>query len=342
MYIPVSYWQNQGITQPHMRGMYFLNATTLNYNYNSVPYSYTTLGGNRLNPTCLDVSTNASLEKGSNLYLGGAAFFCTAAISGTIDINTPPKTGPEAWYIDVTYPRGDVNVGTVYYNYIDQTGTIINDTLVYNQTKRIVSQTNPLCDKHEIVVFDHFLKWTIIEKFPGQVIPYAYFNVPSIYTFQLKRDDPTTPGSYVMPQFLSTALGTKDGFTFNTNSGSFKGNQFVSASATTQISSSFPPIDHGSSNTRLVPCVWITNVTPIAKGALNLTSCVSSHSLWVTLNNYDYYNTGSVLKVTNSELTSTSSCWTVSNLTSSLSTSVAFTDVNISQSYVSCSTCLST
>jgi hypothetical protein len=265
---------------------------------------------------------------------------CTSFLSipSQCCISSPPQTGPEAWVIEVVYPR-NVDLGTCYFNYIDKNGDIINDTLTYAEyTKRITAQSNPLIAKPESNIFDDNMKWNVIEKFPGQVLKYPFFNTPAIYTFQLKRDDPTNPGTYYFP-YITYWSGS-------TNATSYIGQIYpqtgASLNATINLIANNPPIDAGSVNNRTVPCVWITNVTAQPKTAFNLVSCQTTHSLWTTLDNYDSYTTGSVLKVTNTELTTTSSCWTVSNLTSSLSVSVALTNVNVTQSYSAgfCVNCL--
>ena len=253
-------------------------------------------------------------------------------------ISSPPKTGPEAWYIEVEYPR-NIDLGTCYYNYIDQNGTIINDTLTYAQyRKTIIAQSNPLFVKSDSAFFENWMKWRVIERFPGQVLKYPYYNTPTIYTFTLKRDDATDPGNYYFP-YLTYFSGSTNA---NSYVGQFGGLTGASLNATLNIVANNPPVDASSPNNRTVPCVWITNVTPQPKTAFNLASCQTTHSLWTTLDNYDSYTTGSILKVTNSELTTTSSCWTINNLTSSLSVSVALANVNVTQSYSAgfCVNCL--
>jgi hypothetical protein len=322
-----------------MNANYFaFGAFNFNYDYDSVTYTSITLADRTLVPVCLDAPTNTQLQR-EIILQAGAAFFCSAET--TSSISTPPKTGAEAWYIEVEYPR-NTDLGTCYYNYIDQNGTIINDTLTYAQyRKTIISQAAPLFTRHTVtpVTFNNWMKWRVIERFTGQVLKYPYYNVPSKYTFQLKRDDPTVPGVYRIPDITYYS-----GSTNATNNIGYISYAVEPSSlnATIDIVANTPPIDNSYSQNRLVPSVWITNVVPQPKTALLLTSCLTTHSLWATLDNYNLYSTGSVLGVTNTQLTNTSSCWTVTNLTSSLSVSVSLTDVNVSQSYGAgfCAPCL--
>ena len=331
MYIPVSYWQTQGGGIPHMRAMHFALAGTpnINYKYNNISYTTPTITGRVVKAVCQDSNNNTELEK-APIYQAGASFFCSAAISGTIGINTPPETGAEAWYIEIFYPRNaQFNLGTCFFNYIDQNGNIINDSLTQAQVKKtIISQSNPLISRNENTFYQNFMPWTVKEKFPGQVLQYPYFNVPSTYTIQLKRDVQTT-GEFVRP-YQSYYSGSTNSVSYV---GQFEGFVTSSLNATWNIIANTPPIDNSITLNANVPSVWITNVVPVPKTALNLTSCVTTNSLWVTLDNYDAYTTGSILKVTNAELNATSSCWSVTALTSSLSTSVALTNVNVTQSF---------
>ncbi len=322
-----------------MKAMYFANAAgNFNYNYNAITYTTSSIAGRVIVPVCLDAEANTATEKGAILQ-AGASFFCTAELSGsgTCCISAPPKTGPEAWYIEVEYPR-NIELGTCYFNYIDQNGNIINDTLTYAQyRKTIIAQSNPLFVKSDSAFFENWMKWRVIERFPGQVLKYPHYNVPCTYTFQLKRDDPTDPGNYYFP-YLTYFSGSINASSYV---GKINNITFASLNATLNIVANNPPVDASSPNNRTVPCVWITSVVPV-QTAFNLTSCQSTHSLWTTLDNLDdSYTTGSVLKVTNTELTTTSSCWTVSNLTSSLAVSVALTNVNVSASFGTCYTCIS-
>jgi hypothetical protein len=76
------------------------------------------------------------------------------------------------------------------------------------------------------------------------------------------------------------------------------------------------------------------------KNAYQLLSCRSTHSLYVTLDNFDSYNTGSVLQTTTAALTTTSSCWTITDIIFPVITPVSLTNVNITSSYASCIDCI--
>lgn len=76
------------------------------------------------------------------------------------------------------------------------------------------------------------------------------------------------------------------------------------------------------------------------KNAYQLLSCRSTHSLYVTLDNFDSYNTGSVLQTTTAALTTTSSCWTITDIIFPVITPVSLTNVNITSSYSTCIDCI--
>jgi hypothetical protein len=264
----------------------------------------------------------------------------TTSTPSTCCISAPPKTGAEAWYIEIFYPNNaQSDYGTCYFNYIDKNGDIINDTLTRAEVKKtIISQANPLVAQWvDDPLYPFWMPWRLIEKFPGQVLKYPYYNIPATYTFQLKRDVRIS-GEFARPY--------QTYYSGSTNATNYVGQliqpQLSSLNATWNIVANTPPIDNSVGGNGAVPMVWITNVVPVAKTALQLVSCQTTHSLWTTLDNYDAYNTGSILKVTNAELTTTSSCWTINNLTSSLSVSVALTNVNVTQSYSAgfCVNCL--
>lgn len=352
MYIPISYWQTQGGGIPHLYLNYFSPPAqgvpkNIFFTYNDISASATVSVVSQIVPICLDANefsdiSLSDIPNTTEVNWAGAPFFCSAAFSGSNQccINTPPITGPEAWYIDVSY-RMNTNEGTVYWNYINQNGEIINETLQFGETKRIVAQTPPIFSrKRPNVFFDEYCDWNMVEKFPGQVLPYPYRTIPAKYTFQLKRQNVQTL-TYMWPDFLYVSGGIDlQGFPSASNSAVFAFSTGSSLNATRDIIATNIPVDGNATNNTLPPCVWITNVAPLPKGAHKLQSCETTHSLWVTLNNYDKYPTGSVLKVSNTALTTTSSCWTVTDLTSSVSTSVSLTDVNVLNTYATCSACL--
>ena len=268
---------------------------------------------------------------------------CTSSLSQPAQccINTPPNTGAEARYINVRYEAAS-DIGTFYYSYVNEKAEIVNDTLVFNESKNIIAQGPPIWMQQDSSVINYRIDYTIGEKFQGNTIAYPFIDTPVDVTFQLKRTA-TGGGSFDMPEFQFRQRIFKNGFPIANNSGSNAGRAASSLNGTTTLGTigiPLPQQGNGLTAGIIVPCTWITNVSPQAKGALLLTSCTTTHSLWVTLNDYSYYQTGSVLKVNTPALSNTSSCWTVSNLTSSLSTSVAITNIEISQSYVSCGSCI--
>ena len=337
MYIPVTYWNNQLATRADLNIRYFTFSPVQNFSYT---YDNITISGSATTrsvsvPVCMDVveAEDIVLNKPN---IAGSSFFCNASFIGSSQccINSYPNTGVEAWYCEISYSSKLGNVGLQYYNYINQNGDIVNDSIAFGQTKTIISQCNPMALREAgSNFFGVYVNWRITSKFPGQVLAYPFKDVPCDYTLQLKRDSAQSPGSYFFPRINWQSLNDVNGFWSNSPSASTTSSVAGALNSTITIGSAFPPLDAGSVNNSYGSAVWITNVTPKPKGALLLSSCSSTHSLWVTLNNSDYYQTASVLQVTNAELTTTSSCWTVSNVTSSLAISVALNDVNVSQSY---------
>lgn len=346
MYIPVTYWNNQLATAADLNIRYFtlFPVQNFSYTYDNVTLSGSATVASVVVPVCMDVveAEDIVLNKPN---IAGSSFFCNASFSGSSQccINSYPNTGVEAWYIDISYSSKIGDVGLQYYNYINENGTIVNDSIGFNQTKRIISQCNPMALREAgSNFFGVYVNWTIVSKFPGQVLAYPFKDIPCNYTLQLKRDSAQSPGTYTFPRINSQRIINTNGFWQSSPSASTISGVGGSLNSTIIISSSLPPLDAGSVNNSYGSAVWVTNVTPKEKGALLLSSCQTTHSLWVTLNNYDYYNTGNIIKVSNPQLTSTSSCWTVNNLTSSLSTTVSLNDVNVTaSSFSSCFICVS-
>lgn len=349
MYIPISYWQSQTKNRADVLAKYFSTPfqggnNPYTYKFDGTTISSVTKTATIFNENCVDVTNFISLFTGGTfLNPAGALFFCSAQLSGSSQccINTPPETGAEAWYIDITYNR-NFNYGLNYFNYIDQFGNIINDSIGFGQTKRIISQCTPLVFGSSSDFFGYRIDFNMVERFPGQVIPYPYRNVPADYTVQLKRTNQQS-GTFIFPNILYQSASIVSGFPVASDSGAlFFPAATSSLDATMTIRSANVLLDGNAVNNGQANSIWITNVTPVAKGALQLNSCTSTHSLWVTLNNYDYYNTGSVIRTDTTQLTATSSCWTVTNLTSSLSTSVSLNNVNIISTHGTCFQCEST
>lgn len=310
---------------------------SITYTYDGVSFTTSTLVNFGIIPVCLDATNNTNLEKYPNA-VAGASFFCNSAISGTIGINCYPQTGPEAWYIDVTYEGQGGNRGTFYYNYIDQNGIIINDTISFGETKRIISQSNPLTQRSVPAAFQYYISWAMVSRFPGQVLAYPYKDIAGEYTMTLKRADSDGTAS-IFPSFFYESMSLNNGTYTSTNSGSFS----LANAAPTGIGSQLvlgtinPPMEVAGNNGRIPPSCWMT-VSPVTKTSFFLTSCLTTQSLWVSMDNYTNYNTGSVLKVSNAELISTSSCWTVNS--SSLVISPSFTNVSVSGSFSNCPDCV--
>jgi hypothetical protein len=348
MYIPLTYWESQADTLAQTNAKFCVFGAlqipqTISYNYETNPFSYTFTVNAAITNICQDTIDQSAFYKpfGSSglMMLTSQPYFCSATITSsagipsTCCVNTPPNTGPEAWYIDIEYV-GAFDNGTFYFYYINQYGDLVNDTITFAQgTKRIVSQTAAFWIKNREVGYTNFLNWNLISKFPGQVIPYAYKDIPAKYTFTLKRLDPTG-GVANFNNYNYQTIGSLG------LSGSLVSQG--SASIGTQLNISSYNVPMANSSIYYNPPNAEVSVSPQPKTAFQLVSCQTTNSLWITLNNYDFYTTGSVLKVTNTQLTSTSSCWTVNNLTSSLSVSVSLTDVNVTQSYSAgfCTNCL--
>lgn len=346
MHIPVSYWQTQGGGIPHVKGNYFGTVSStpsiFPYKFNNVSFTGSITVPFAVNSVCKDiVNQNDVYRKYQYSNPAGAFFFCSAnEPSGTININTPPNTGAEAWYINLSYQGQGVDRGTYYYSYVNQLGEIVNDTLVFNQTKTIIAQGPPITFQDYFAFVDYRIDYTIGDKFLGNTVAFPYTDMPVDVTFQLKRTR-TGGSTYDFPSFRIRRRDFQNGFPINSNSGSTIGIIGGSLNGTTVLGTIGIPIPETADQASdvIVPCTWITNISPQAKGAYNITSCLTTHSLWITLNNYEIYPTGSVFKVSTPALAATSSCWRVTNLTSSLSTSVALTNVNVLETYNTCSAC---
>jgi hypothetical protein len=350
MYIPVSYWQTQGGGIPHVRGNFWTTGffgvpQNFSFKYDNVSISASVTSAGKIFPECLDI-VNEDSYKFTNIFPAGGLFFCSATLTSSLSlpdiccINTPPNTGPEAWYFNLGYEGQGADRGTYYFSYVNAKGEIVNDTLDYNQTKTIIAQGPPIWYQSSDAFINYKITWTVGEKFLGEVLSFPYLNQPADWTFTLKRTGAGTGTQ--MPPFSIQQRILVNGASFIGDSGSAIGGVASSIGATTVLGTTGVPLPYQGDGGRIPPSVWITNVSPQPFGALLLSSCTSTHSLWTTLNNYNYYQTGSILKVTNSELTTTSSCWTVSNISASSAVSVALTNVNVSQSYSSglCGECL--
>jgi len=266
---------------------------------------------------------------------------CSSSVTETEQccITSPPNTGAEAWYIDVSYRMAFDN-GTVYWNYVDINGNIINETLTFGETKRIIAQTPPIWNRSTSNFYNAYCNWTMIEKFPGQVIPYPYRTVPATYNIQLKRANVIPTNVFPNISYVTASIDA-NGFPSASNLAYiFIPSATASIGTTMNMVSTGIPVDYNGTNNSTPPSIWITGVTPLPKGAHRLESCSTTHSLWVTLNGYAKYASGSVLKTDTPALTATSSCWTVTSLASSVSVSVALPNVNITGQYGTCSVCL--
>lgn len=343
MYIPISYWQTAGGDSNANAYYWRTNVVPFTYVFDGITISSSTSGSSFVTPTCIDLQNISSIVTGTNYMTpAGGLFFCSAQLSGSSQccINTPPNTGPEAWYIDVIY-RIAFDLGTMYYNYIDQFGNIINDTIDFGQTKRIISQAAPLFFRNSSNFYDWFMDFNVVQKFTGQVIPYPYRNVPVDYTIQLKRQVPFETFA-IFPVINFTSASVSNGFPISANTGIFYDPPTTSSIGTTiTLRSAMPPLDCNQTNNQNPGAMWITNVTPVAKGALRLQSCTTTHSLWVTLNDYSIPTSGSIIRTNSSALNATASCWTIMQLTSSLSTSVSLNNVQITNTYATCYGCIS-
>jgi hypothetical protein len=345
MYIPLAYWNTQGDAYPTMVLSLFspvLGIRDLKYTYEGIATTSSFSGGLDIQNYCADIYNASDLQNEINSItslISRPLYFCSASPSASnltssqCCVTSPPNTGPEAWYFDVSYNALDK--GTYYYNYINESGRIVNDTISFGQTKRIIAQSAPLVSRNSTDTFQYYINWTAAERYPGDVIPYPLKGVPTLYTLQLKRDSARNPGTYKFPDITLSALD------FNSNTGVYsilnKGQLLEGAASSLNATAAYTaddiPIDNNDLANDLGNTVWIISASVLPKAAHRLTACNTTNSIWVTMDNYNVYQTGSVLKVTNAQLTATASCWSVSNLTSSLSTSVQLQNVNVSQSY---------
>ena len=292
MYIPVTYWNSQLETTAHLNTNYAATAfsgvpQSFTFAYGGVALTGTATKVSVLTPVCMDVVNSSDIIK-SNVYVAGTAFFCNASFSGSSQccISSYPNTGVEAWYIDISYGSNIGDKGLQYYNYIDINGNIVNDSIGYGQTKRIISQCNPMAIGSYSNFYGMRILWTIVSKFPGQVLAYPYKGIPCDYTLTLKRDSGASPGSYFFPRVTWQNVENRNGFPVITESSSISLSLASTLNGTRIISSSMPPLDAGSNNNEYGSAFWITNVTPKPKGALLLSSCTTTHSLWTTLDDF--------------------------------------------------------
>ena len=333
MYIPVSYWQAGTGGNPHLRTKRFNTSfsgppQTINYTYDNLPYTTNTVANWGIIPVCLDANYSTNLDFAATLPAGGA-YFCTAAISGTIGINCYPQTGPEAWYIDVTYQGSGGDRGTFYYNYIDQNGVIINDTLSFGETKRIISQSNPLTQRSFSSAFQYYISWTTVSKFPGQVLVYPYKDIAGEYTMTLKRGDSAGTAS-IFPTFSYESMSVN--YT-TTNSGSFS----LANPAPTGIGSQLvlgtinPPLEIPGNNGRIPPSCWMTvNPLPIK---YNIINCETSQSYIATFTSN--VSVGTTVK--------SGDCFSILSVASaSVTASLNYNNLVVNSSYNNCTDCTTT
>jgi len=338
MYIPIAYWQPGGQGTPHMRINWFHNgAETINYYYDGVAKTTPITTINAITPVCMDATSYTNFLT-QNAYPGGGAYFCTATPSGssTCCINCYPQTGPEAWYIDVNYENNfDIDMGTYYYNYIDQKGNIINDTLTFGQTKRIISQSNPLFRKETQAGFTYGsrIAWTVISKFPGEVLAYPYKDIPALYTMTLKRATYGQPSSQQFNTYFYNSASFSNNNWVNTNTGSFRTYVSSNIGDTSSIICVNPPIESSAFSAN-VPNAWITSVIPVI-AQYNIKSCISAATYSVNLQTSASYSVGTIIKTNSSDLPG---CWSILSFTNSGSSLPNYT-TTVSSTYTSCIDC---
>jgi len=217
MYNPTAYWQTQNIDlTASSLSRYFAISTN-----NSVTYSFdgttrftTTPSGSNpfvgqgtITSSYLEVVQDLSSQqsykqpaKGTfNILMGpilaGQPFFASATGSGLN--NYQYDSLGEAWYMDVSYVGGEAfpggnctDLGTYYFYYVNEDGVIINDTLTYGQTKRIISQTSAFYFMNDAPVninVPNWITWTYVSRYPGNVTVYPYRDKLADYTLTVKR-----------------------------------------------------------------------------------------------------------------------------------------------------------
>jgi hypothetical protein len=220
MYNPTAYWQSGGdLTASSLSRYFALNNinTGVTYSFNGTTYKVDTPIGSNINEglntaSYLEVVQDLSSEQSFNQpftsttfggitsywvgpKLAGQPFFASATGSG---LNNYQYDGQgEAWYMDVTYIGGEsvpggncTDLGTYYFYYVNQDGIIINDTLNYGETKRIISQTAALyfyVDGPTGLNNPNWITWTYVSRYTGNVTPYPYRDKAANYTLTVKR-----------------------------------------------------------------------------------------------------------------------------------------------------------
>jgi hypothetical protein len=253
---------------------------------------------------------------------------CTSSlfIPSTCCVQTPPNTGPEAWYIDIKYVGNDN--GTFYFYYINQYGDLVNDTITFAQgTKRIVSQTAAFWIKNTEIGFTNFLNWNLISKFPGQVIPYKYKDLPAKYIFTLKRTDPSGLGVANFNNYWYQTTGSLG------LSGSLVSRGSASVGTKLEINSYNLPL--ANSAIYYNPPNGEIAVYPTSSLQYNIQNCQTSLTTSVDLQSNISYSAGTVIKVNDPSLTG---CWSVLGF-ASRSFGIADYYTTINSTYTTCTNC---
>jgi hypothetical protein len=350
MYIPLTYWESQADTLAQTNAKFCVFGAlstvpqTISYNYETSPFSYTFTQKEGITNICQDTTDQSvfyrplSLPPGVSglMMLTSQPYFCSATITSsagipsTCCVQTPPNTGPEAWYIDIKYV-GAFDNGTFYFYYINQYGDLVNDTITFAQnTKRIVSQTAAFWIKNPGVGYPDFLNWNLISKFPGQVIPYKYKDLPAKYILTLKRLDPGGLGQANFNNYWYQTTGSLG------LSGSLVSRGSASVGTKLEINSYNLPLANSAIYYN-APNGEIA-VYPTSSLQYNIQNCNTSITTSVDLQSNVSYSAGTVIKVNDPSLTG---CWTILGFASrSLGIADYYTTIN--STYINCDTCIAT
>jgi hypothetical protein len=155
---------------------------TFTYDYEqftgSAALTSTLTKANVHNDVCMNVTSSVDMDKyvSQSIRPSSMPFFCSGSAN-------------KAYYIDVTnvYPFNDAGDSVMYFSYINQSGSLVNDSLPYTGSKTIISQVAGFGIQEPKSFSQEGLTWIIRDEFTGSVTSYPYKGVGAQYTATLKK-----------------------------------------------------------------------------------------------------------------------------------------------------------
>lgn len=217
---------------------------SLAYNYLGTSYTATLSGSATQSAICMDVSGSypAFHNYGTTNYIGGQPFLCSGSADKAFNITVRNST---------TTNYGD---NQMYYYYVNESGSIVNDVLDFGETRSIISQTAGFFNKiNSFYDYGNGLEWTINSEFTGSVTAYPYKNVAANYTIEIKRNIVGNTFANYSIQYISGSTPNKISSVANS----------VSVGTTLTLNSLTVPMasDQAGVGATTMPYAWITNVT---------------------------------------------------------------------------------